>query len=87
MFTGAFRCANCGCFITTETQKDVTTFIAPRKGPCSEPYAGRGSGKQIRDLLKEFPYRPWPQTPHNINKEELSAAQAGKKPHKICEIK
>lgn len=39
VYRGAFRCANCGCFITTETQKGRNYLhCTKRKSPCSEPY-------------------------------------------------
>ena len=36
---GVFHCKECGCFITTETQKNhIYLRCTKRKGPCAEPY-------------------------------------------------
>ena len=81
VYRGAFRCANCGCFITTETQKGRNYLhCTKRKVPCAEPYVREDEvEKQIRDLLKGVSLPPAlaADALHNINKEELSAAQAG----------
>jgi len=39
-YRGLFRCGNCGCFITTETQKGHNYLrCTKRKGPCTQRYA------------------------------------------------
>ncbi len=39
LFRGAFHCGECGCLITTETQKDLDYLRCTiRKRPCSQPY-------------------------------------------------
>ena len=38
-YRGVFHCKECGCFITTETQKNHNYLrCTKRKGPCAEPY-------------------------------------------------
>src|SRR4030043_1977173 len=40
IFRGFFRCGECGCFITTETQKGHNYLrCTKRKNPCSQRYA------------------------------------------------
>ena len=81
VYRGAFRCANCGCFITTETQKGHNYLhCTKRKGPCSEPFVREEEvEKQIRDLLKGVSLPPAlaADALDNINKEKMKAAQAG----------
>ena len=63
VYRGAFRCASCGCFITTETQKGHNYLhCTKRKQPCSEPFVREEEvDKQVRDLLKGVSLpRPWP---------------------------
>jgi hypothetical protein len=39
LYRGFFRCGECGCFITTETQKGHNYFrCTKRKNPCSQKY-------------------------------------------------
>ncbi len=39
IYRGLFHCKECGCFITTETQKGHNYLrCTKRKGPCNEPY-------------------------------------------------
>ncbi len=39
VYRGLFRCRECGCFITTETQKGHNYLhCTKRKGPCAQPY-------------------------------------------------
>ncbi len=39
IYRGFFHCKECGCFITTETQKNHNYLrCTKRKGPCAEPY-------------------------------------------------
>ncbi len=54
VYRGVFRCPDCGCFITTETQKGHNYLhCTKRKGPCDQPYVREVEiGKQIRSLLK-----------------------------------
>jgi len=81
VYRGAFRCANCGCFITTETQKGHNYLhCTKRKGPCSEPFVREEEvEKQIRDLLKGVSLPPAlaAEALDNLNKEKMKAAQAG----------
>ena len=81
VYRGAFRCANCGCFITTETQKGHNYLhCTKRKGPCSEPFVREEEvEKQIRDLLKGVSLPPAlaADALDNLNKEQMKAAQAG----------
>ena len=81
VYRGAFRCASCGCFITTETQKGHNYLhCTKRKRPCSEPFVREEEvDKQVRDLLKGVSLPPAlaADALHNINEEELKAAQAG----------
>ena len=81
VYRGAFRCANCDCFITTETQKGHNYLhCTKRKGPCSEPFVREEEvEKQIRDLLKGVSLPPAlaADALDNLNKEKMKAAQAG----------
>ena len=81
VYRGAFRCASCGCFITTETQKGHNYLhCTKRKQPCSEPFVREEEvDKQVRGLLKGVSLPPAlaAEALNNINKEESEAAQAG----------
>jgi len=81
VYRGAFRCATCGCFITTETQKGHNYMrCTKRKGPCDERFVREEDvDKQVRDLLKGVSLPPAlaADALNNINKEESKAAQAG----------
>ncbi|MGD9643704.1 MAG: recombinase family protein [Elusimicrobiales bacterium] len=81
VYRGAFRCASCGCFITTETQKGHNYLhCTKRKQSCSEPFVREEEvDKQIRGLLKGVSLPPAlaAEALDNVNKEELEAAQAG----------
>jgi len=81
VYRGAFRCANCGCFITTETQKGHNYLhCTKRKGPCSEPFVREEEVEiQIRDLLKGVSLPPAlaADALDNIKEEGMKAAQAG----------
>ncbi|MEW5906481.1 MAG: recombinase family protein [Elusimicrobiota bacterium] len=83
VYRGAFRCASCGCFITTETQKGHNYLhCTKRKQPCSEPFVREEEiDRQVRDLLKgaSLPPALAADALHNINKEESEAAQAGER--------
>ena len=81
VYRGAFRCATCGCFITTETQKGHNYMrCTKRKGPCDEHFIREEDvDKQVRDLLKGVSLPPAlaADALNNINADELKAAQAG----------
>ena len=81
VYRGVFRCATCGCFITTETQKGHNYMrCTKRKGPCDERFVREEDvDKQVRDLLKGVSLTPAlaADALDNISKEELKAAQAG----------
>ncbi len=83
VYRGAFRCANCGCFITTETQKGHNYLhCTKRKSPCSEPFVREEEvEKQIRDLLKGVSLPPAlaADALDKLKKEEMKAAQAGER--------
>ena len=83
VYRGAFRCASCGCFITTETQKGHNYLhCTKRKQPCSEPFVREEEvDKQVRGLLKGVSLPPAlaAEALDNVNKEELEAAQAGER--------
>ena len=81
VYRGAFRCASCGCFITTETQKGHNYMhCTKRKQPCSERFVREEDiDRQVRELLKGVSLPPAlaADALHNIKAEELKAAQAG----------
>ena len=81
VYRGIFHCENCGCFITTETQKGHNYLrCTKRKSPCAEPFTREEEvDRQIREALKgvSLPPAAAAQALHNIEKEQLSAAQAG----------
>ncbi|KAF0151240.1 MAG: Resolvase protein, partial [Elusimicrobia bacterium] len=84
VYRGAFRCASCGCFITTETQKGHNYLhCTKRKQPCSEPFVREEEvDRQVRrDLLKgvSLPAALAAEALDNIDKEELEAAQAAER--------
>ena len=83
VYRGAFRCASCGCFITTETQKGHNYLhCTKRKQPCSEPFVREEEvDRQVRDLLKGVSLPPAlaAEALDNIKAEELEAAQAGER--------
>jgi len=55
IFRGFFRCGECGCFITTETQKGHNYLrCTKRKNPCSQKYAREDAiTSQIREEIKK----------------------------------
>ena len=81
VYRGAFRCASCGCFITTETQKGHNYLhCTKKKRPCAEPFVREEEiDRQVRELLKGVSLPPAlaADALNNINAEELKAAQAG----------
>ena len=54
-YRGFFRCGECGCFITTETQKGHNYLrCTKRKNPCSQRYAREDAiTSQIREEIKK----------------------------------
>jgi len=59
-YRGVFHCQECGCFITTETQKEHNYLrCTKRKGPCSEPYVREEEiTEQIKGELKSVSLPP-----------------------------
>ena len=59
-YRGLFRCKECGCFITTETQKGHNYLrCTKRKGPCAEPYVREELiAEQIKGELKSVSLPP-----------------------------
>jgi len=55
MYRGFFRCGECGCFITTETQKGHNYLrCTKRKNPCSQRYTREEIiTSQIKEVLKK----------------------------------
>ena len=55
MYRGFFHCGECGCFITTETQKGHNYLrCTKRKNPCSQRYTREESiTSQIREKIKK----------------------------------
>ncbi|MDP2630843.1 MAG: recombinase family protein [Candidatus Uhrbacteria bacterium] len=56
IYRGLFRCGECGCFITTETQKGYNYLrCTKRKVPCSQKYVREDAiTSQIREEIKEI---------------------------------
>ena len=54
LYRGAFHCGECGCLITTETQKDHDYLrCTKRKRPCSQPYVrAEAVQEQIEDAIR-----------------------------------
>ncbi|MBL7159886.1 recombinase family protein [Candidatus Microgenomates bacterium] len=54
-FRGLFKCGECGCSITSETQKGHSYYRCTKKRiPCSQPYAREELlAKQISDILQK----------------------------------
>jgi DNA invertase Pin-like site-specific DNA recombinase len=55
IYRGVFRCGECGCFITTETQKGNNYLRCTKrvKKDCSQPYVREESiSAQVRDYLR-----------------------------------
>jgi hypothetical protein len=55
VYRGFFRCGECGCFITTETQKGHNYLrCTKRKNPCSQRYAREDAiTSQIKEEIKK----------------------------------
>ncbi|MFH1283842.1 MAG: zinc ribbon domain-containing protein, partial [bacterium] len=58
VYRGFFRCGECGCFITTETQKGHNYLrCTKRKNPCSQRYAREDViTSQIREEIKKVSF-------------------------------
>jgi site-specific DNA recombinase len=57
LYRGVFRCGECGCFITTETQKGHNYLRCTKrvKRDCSQPFVREQQmGKQITGLLRDI---------------------------------
>ncbi len=81
VYRGIFRCETCGCFITTETQKNHNYLrCTKKKGPCAERFAREEEvDRQVREILKGVSLPPAlaANALDNIKAEEFQAAQAG----------
>ncbi len=81
VYRAAFRCAECGCYITTETQKGHNYLhCTKRKTPCSQLFVREEViDAQVREILKGVSLPPAlaAEALDNIKKEKLKAAQAG----------
>ena len=80
VYRGIFHCENCGCFITTETQKGHNYLrCTKRKRPCPEKFTREEDvDRQVRELLKgvSLPTALAANALDNIKAEEFKAAQA-----------
>ncbi len=80
-YRGVFHCANCGCFITTETQKGHNYLrCTKRKGPCNEPFVREEVIEgQIKGKLKSVSLPPALAALliQQAEAEKAAAAQAG----------
>ncbi|OGI63131.1 hypothetical protein A2W12_04135 [Candidatus Nomurabacteria bacterium RBG_16_40_11] len=56
LYRGFFRCGECGCFITTETQKGHNYLrCTKRKNPCEQKYVRKKSSLlKLRKKSKKF---------------------------------
>ena len=83
VYRAAFRCAECGCYITTETQKGHNYLhCTKRKMPCSQLFVREERiDEQVRDILKGVSLPPAlaAEALDNIKKEKSKAAQAGER--------
>ena len=81
VYRGAFRCASCGCYITTETQKGHKYLhCTKRKQPCAELFVREEEiDRQVREILKGVSLPPAlaAEALDNIKAEGIKAAQAG----------
>ena len=81
VYRGAFRCASCGCFITTETQKGHKYLhCTKRKQPCTELFVREEEiDRQVREIIKGVSLPPAlaAEALDNIKAEGIKAAQAG----------
>src|SRR4030043_2120509 len=80
IFRGFFHCGECGCFITTETQKGHNYLrCTKRKNPCSQRYAREDAiTSQIREEIKKVSLSSaWANTSINyFENEKTKLAQA-----------
>jgi hypothetical protein len=80
IFRGFFRCGECGCFITTETQKGHNYLrCTKRKNPCSQRYAREDAiTSQIREEIKKVSLSSaWANASINFfENEKIKIAQA-----------
>src|SRR3990167_8745386 len=80
IFRGFFRCGECGCFITTETQKGHNYLrCTKRKNPCSQKYAREDAiTSQIREEIKKVSLSlAWANASINyFENEKMKLAQA-----------
>src|SRR3989338_10938897 len=80
VYRGFFRCGECGCFITTETQKGNHYLrCTKRKNPCSQKYAREDAiTSQIREEIKKVSLSSaWANASISyFEKEKLDTAQA-----------
>jgi len=81
VYRGAFRCAACGCFITTETQKGHNYLhCTKKKGSCSEHFVREEEmDRLVRKALARITLPPAlvDQALANIKTEGAKAARAG----------
>ncbi len=80
VYRGFFRCGECGCFITTETQKGHNYLrCTKRKNPCSQRYAREDAiTSQIKEEIKKVSLSSaWANASISyLEKEKLDTAQA-----------
>ena len=80
VYRGFFRCGECSCFITTETQKGHNYLrCTKRKNPCSQRYAREDAiTSQIRDEIKKVSLSSaWANASINyFENEKMKIAQA-----------
>ena len=80
VYRGFFRCGECGCFITTETQKGHNYLrCTKRKNPCSQRYAREDAiTSQIKEEIKKVSLSSaWANaTIAEFEKEKIKLAQA-----------
>ena len=80
IFRGFFRCGECDCFITTETQKGHNYLrCTKRKNPCSQRYAREDAiTSQIREEIKKVSLSSaWANASiAQFEKEKMEIAQA-----------
>ena len=80
IFRGFFRCGECGCFITTETQKGHNYLrCTKRKNPCSQRYAREDAiTSQIKEEIKKVSLSSaWANASINFfENEKIKIAQA-----------
>ena len=81
VYRGVFRCPDCGCYITTETQKGHNYLhCTKRTVACDQPFVREELiDEQVRDILKGVSLPPAlaAEALDNIKKEGIKAAQAG----------